>query len=56
MLRSGQSVSAQDVIDFVAQRIARYKRPKHVVFAAALPKTASGAIDRSQVKDAFRDA
>lgn len=56
VLRSGQSVSAQDVIDFVAQRIARYKRPKHVVFAAALPKTASGAIDRSQAKDAFRDA
>jgi len=26
------------------------------VFAGALPKTANGAIDRNQVKDAYRDA
>lgn len=56
VLKPGQSVTREDLIAFVADRIARYKRPKHVVFAADLPKTASGAIDRNQVKDAFRDA
>jgi long-chain acyl-CoA synthetase len=39
------------VIDFVAGRIARYKRPKYVAFVAALPKTAAGAIDRAKVKE-----
>jgi acyl-coenzyme A synthetase/AMP-(fatty) acid ligase len=43
-------VSAQDLIEFVGQRIARFKKPKHVVFAAQLPRTASGQIDRQAVK------
>jgi acyl-CoA synthetase (AMP-forming)/AMP-acid ligase II len=48
--RPGRSVSAAELIDFVAGRIARYKKPKHVVFVAALPKTAHGATDRAKVK------
>jgi long-chain acyl-CoA synthetase len=56
VLKPGQSATGEELIAFVATRIARYKRPKHVVFAAGLPKTASGAIDRNQVKDAYRDA
>ena len=56
VLKPGQSVTGEELIAFVATRIARYKRPKHVVFAGALPKTANGAIDRNQVKDAYRDA
>jgi acyl-CoA synthetase (AMP-forming)/AMP-acid ligase II len=56
VLKPGQSATGEELIAFVATRIARYKRPKHVVFAAGLPKTAGGAIDRNQVKDAYRDA
>jgi acyl-CoA synthetase (AMP-forming)/AMP-acid ligase II len=48
--RPGLSVAPADLIDFVAGRIARYKKPKHVVFVAALPRTAQGAIDRAKVK------
>jgi acyl-CoA synthetase (AMP-forming)/AMP-acid ligase II len=55
VFKPGQSATGEELIAFVANRIARYKRPKHVVFAAGLPKTASGAIDRNQVKDAYRD-
>ena len=54
--KPSQAVTAQALIDFVGERIARYKRPKHVVFAEALPKTAAGAIDRSMVKDAHGHA
>jgi acyl-CoA synthetase (AMP-forming)/AMP-acid ligase II len=50
-LRPGQSAAAQELIDFVAARIARYKRPKYVEFVPALPKTAAGAIDRAKVKE-----
>jgi acyl-CoA synthetase (AMP-forming)/AMP-acid ligase II len=48
--RPGRSVAAAELIDFVAGRIARFKKPKHVVFVAALPKTAQGATDRAKVK------
>jgi acyl-CoA synthetase (AMP-forming)/AMP-acid ligase II len=48
--RPGRSVPPAELIDFVASRIARYKKPKHVVFVAALPKTAQGATDRAKVK------
>jgi len=50
--RPGQSASAQDIIEFVGVRIARFKRPKHVVFVDALPKSPAGTIDRNKVKAA----
>ncbi len=50
--KPGQTATAQQVIDFVGTRIARYKRPKYVEFVDAMPKTASGTIDRAKVKEA----
>jgi len=43
-------VSAGELGDFVAARIARYKRPKYVIFVTALPKTPAGTVDREAVK------
>jgi acyl-CoA synthetase (AMP-forming)/AMP-acid ligase II len=48
--RPGSEVAAPDLIDFVASKVARYKKPKYVVFVDALPKTATGAPDRAKVK------
>ncbi len=56
VLRPGQSATAQEIIDFVAGRIARFKRPKHVVFVDTLAKTSGGAIDRNKVKEAHAHA
>lgn len=56
VLKPGQSLGADALIEFVGQRIARYKKPKHVVFAAALPKTAAGGTDRAAVKAAHAAA
>lgn len=52
VLKPGKSLIAQQLIDFVASKIARYKKPKHVVFVDSLPKTNDGEIDRDQVKKA----
>jgi acyl-CoA synthetase (AMP-forming)/AMP-acid ligase II len=41
---------AQQVCDFVASKIARFKRPHVVVFADALARSADGAVDRETVK------
>jgi acyl-CoA synthetase (AMP-forming)/AMP-acid ligase II len=49
-LKAGHTITAQELIDFVSARIARYKRPKYVAFVATMPKTAAGAIDRAAVK------
>jgi long-chain acyl-CoA synthetase len=50
VLKSGKSLDPQTLIDFVASKIARYKKPKHVVFVDSLPKTTDGEVDRNQVK------
>ena len=42
VLKPGQTLAAEALIEFVGGRIARYKKPKDVVFVAALPKTAAG--------------
>jgi acyl-CoA synthetase (AMP-forming)/AMP-acid ligase II len=44
------SLSGEQVADFVASRIARFKRPHLVEFTDALPRTADGAVDRQAVK------
>lgn len=52
VLKPGKSLDPQALIDFVASKIARYKKPKYVVIVDALPKTKEGEIDRDQVKKA----
>ncbi len=53
VLRKGHTVSAVELIEFVASKIARYKKPKYIVFVEELPKTVSGAVNREQVKKAW---
>ncbi|MBI5261849.1 MAG: AMP-binding protein [Bradyrhizobium sp.] len=54
-LKPGASATPKEIVDFVAGRIARYKRPKHILLTESLPKTAAGAIDRTRAKETFRD-
>ena len=51
--KPGLTVTAQQIVDFVGGRIARYKRPKYVEFVGAMPKTPAGTIDRSKVKEVY---
>jgi long-chain acyl-CoA synthetase len=53
VLASGQAVTAEELIDFVAARIARFKKPKFVALVSELPKTADGRIDRVKVKELY---
>lgn len=54
--RAGQAVAAAELIEFVGTRIARFKRPKQVVFSATLPKNAQGLLDRARIKQEFAHA
>ncbi len=53
VLKPGTRLSEQDLIDFVAGRIARYKKPGYVQFVDSLPKASDGSIDRVKVKACY---
>ncbi|MGG6494765.1 UNVERIFIED_CONTAM: hypothetical protein NY603_17670, partial [Bacteroidetes bacterium 56_B9] len=48
VLRRGFSATTQEIIDFVAARIARYKRPKHLVIVTDLQRRDEGALYREK--------
>ncbi|MHB1713058.1 MAG: AMP-binding protein, partial [Acidimicrobiales bacterium] len=49
-LREGMSVSAEELIAFVRDRMAHFKAPKHVTFRD-LPKTATGKVQKFSLRD-----
>ncbi|MFH2132249.1 MAG: AMP-binding protein [bacterium] len=50
VLKDGGSLPEAELIEFVAERIARFKKPQQVVYVSALPKAKDGSIDRESVK------
>ena len=50
VLKKETSLAEEVLIGFVASKIARYKKPKFVVYVDSLPKTGGGEVDRDQVK------
>lgn len=50
VLKPGKSPAPEALIEFTASKIARYKKPKFVVFVDSLPKTPNGEIDRNALK------
>lgn len=53
VLRPGGSVSAAALLDFVRQRIARYKVPKSVEFVADLPRNAAGKVLKKDLRKPY---
>jgi acyl-CoA synthetase (AMP-forming)/AMP-acid ligase II len=53
VLKPNEKMSEQDLIDFVAARIARYKKPRYVSFVDTLPKREDGSVDREKVKEMY---
>jgi fatty-acyl-CoA synthase len=49
-LKPGALASADEIIDWCRQRLARYKCPRHVVFAE-IPKTSTGKIQKFQLRE-----
>jgi len=46
-----EAVTAASLIDFCRDRIASYKKPRHVVFIEALPRNASGKVLKRELRD-----
>lgn len=53
LLKPGAALDAEELIAFVGERIARYKKPHYVEMAADLPLDKDGAPDRQKVKTLY---
>ena len=50
VVNKGEPLTESELIDFVASKIARYKKPKHVSFVKTLSRNEDGSINREGVK------
>jgi len=53
VLKKGQLVPAQEIIEFCKENMAHYKSPKSVDFVTSLPKTGSGKIHKKSIRDGY---
>jgi len=52
-LKKGEALESQELIDFVGERIARFKKPQYVEIVAELPLLEDGSPDRAKVKELY---
>jgi long-chain acyl-CoA synthetase len=52
-LKQGHTLEPQALIDFVGERIARYKKPQYVEFISEMPLREDGTPDRQKVKASY---
>jgi len=52
-LKAGYTLGAQELIDFVGARIARYKKPQYVEFINNFPVSADVSADRNKIKELY---
>jgi malonyl-CoA/methylmalonyl-CoA synthetase len=53
VLRPGADLTEAAVIDALADRLARFKRPKRVVFLEALPRNAMGKVQKAALRELY---
>jgi fatty-acyl-CoA synthase len=51
--KDGTSPTEQDIIDFTQDKLARYKRPRSVLFTDVLPRNAAGKVLKPDLRENF---
>ncbi|MFN7026987.1 MAG: malonate--CoA ligase [Pseudorhizobium sp.] len=51
---SGASVDERAILEGLQDRLARYKMPKHVIFAEELPRNTMGKVQKNILRDQFK--
>ncbi|MCW5770363.1 MAG: acyl--CoA ligase [Rhodospirillaceae bacterium] len=51
--KAGASLEAEAIVDFCRQRLASYKKPRHVFFVDALPLTPAGKVQKFKLAERF---
>lgn len=55
VVEAGQSLTEEELLDFMKARLAKYKIPRKVIFTESLPKTAIGKIDKKVLAAHFSE-
>lgn len=55
VLRDGEACDADTLRAFCTGQLARYKRPREIVFVSNIPKTPSGKVQKPILRDAYLD-
>ena len=53
---AGRDVQADTLIAFCAERLARFKAPKRIIFIDALPRNATGKVHKPSLRGRFGTA
>ncbi len=53
VLRMGMNASAEALMAHCTERIAGYKKPRHIVFADALPRNLAGKVQKTGLRERF---
>ncbi|NIN94835.1 MAG: long-chain-fatty-acid--CoA ligase [Anaerolineae bacterium] len=53
VLKEGAAACEEEIIDFCTEHMASYKKPRSVEFRESLPKTASGKIKKSEIREPY---
>ena len=53
VVRDGARVSAEELIEFCAERLDRFKKPRSVDFLPELPHNRNGKLDRKAVRETY---
>jgi acyl-CoA synthetase (AMP-forming)/AMP-acid ligase II len=53
ILKPDQTVSADELIEFCHQRIARFKVPKQVQFTDTFPYTPYGKVEKAKLREKY---
>ena len=54
-LRSGATATQEEIVAHCRERIAGYKKPKHVRFLAPLPRNSTGKVQKFELRRAFSE-
>jgi fatty-acyl-CoA synthase len=55
VLKEGQSATKQEILGFLEGKIAKWWMPDDIVFVAAIPHTATGKIQKTTLREQFKD-
>jgi fatty-acyl-CoA synthase len=55
VLKEGQSATKEEILGFIEGKIAKWWMPDDVVFVSAIPHTATGKIQKTTLRDQFKD-
>jgi len=53
--KPGSAISAADIIQAIAGRLAKYKHPKQLIFLDELPRNTMGKVQKNLLREAYRD-